>query len=535
MYNDIALRGRIIVVEKETFEGTLSVRVGDIEAEWIESSKKRKRRSITCSVTLESGCTVPEPTGTNQIIFSSCLSSEVTSISPNEGNADTIITITGTGFGTDTGCVRVTIDGHPTIINSVLDTEIQTTVDPNDPPPLGAYHEVLVEMVVEGYAFIAVPSLESRVFLFRPSLSSVSPQVGSVAGGTVVTITGAGFDDDSEHDLLDLSVTISGTECQVTEYTLTEIICVTNSRTSAVTAQVTVNVKTIPADECPTPSDCQFEFSDANTPLISSVAPTEVDGVAPTNLVIQGSNFEHSTDPTTISVTIGGVTCSVTSSTDTSMSCTVTNLPVGSNTITILSANIGYSVPNNLVTVEGTANIQSINPTEGSTQGETLITITGNGFIDGDTVVTIDNIECVLESVSLSEVQCYSPPHDAGSFDLQVTSAGTQYPSVTYTYSAAATPTINNLTPTTGFVGTSIVITGTGFSDTTSDNQVTLGGVECTVTVAANTEITCTTGENVAGAHSLKVLVSGKGKAQGDYTFTYSLQAGGVTPAEGRL
>ena len=63
---------------------------------------------------------------------------------------------------------------------------------------------------------------------------------------------------------------------------------------------------------------------------------------------------------------------------------------------------------------------------------------------------------------------------------------------VKYAQSLSTTPTINGFTPTSGSVGTSIIITGTNFSTTPTNNIVYFGAVKATVTAATATQLTVT-------------------------------------------
>ena len=55
-----------------------------------------------------------------------------------------------------------------------------------------------------------------------------------------------------------------------------------------------------------------------------------------------------------------------------------------------------------------------------------------------------------------------------------------------------AQPTITNLSPTSGAVGTAVTITGTNFSSTIVNNIVWFGGVKAIVTSATATSLTTT-------------------------------------------
>ena len=90
-------------------------------------------------------------------------------------------------------------------------------------------------------------------------------------------------------------------------------------------------------------------------------------------------------------------------------------------------------------------------------------------------------------------------------------------------------PTITSFTPTTGAVGSSVVITGTNFSATGSSNTVKLNGVQVSVTAATATSLTITVPES---ATSGKITVTTAGvtaTSSGSFTVSNS----NVTPTPG--
>lgn len=56
--------------------------------------------------------------------------------------------------------------------------------------------------------------------------------------------------------------------------------------------------------------------------------------------------------------------------------------------------------------------------------------------------------------------------------------------------------TVNTMTPTSGTQGTSITITGTGFSTTQCENKVLIGSYECPIQSVTSTQIVCVIGSN---------------------------------------
>jgi IPT/TIG domain len=113
----------------------------------------------------------------------------VTGVSPNTGTAlgGTTVTITGTGF---TNVVYVSVGGYAAqsfTINS--DTSI-TAVTP------GLYYDGTVDITVQTLASGWSATGPADQFTYSdsaPTVTGVSPNTGSAAGGDTVTITGTGF------------------------------------------------------------------------------------------------------------------------------------------------------------------------------------------------------------------------------------------------------------------------------------------------------------------------------------------------------
>ena len=135
--------------------------------------------------------------------------------------------------------------------------------------------------------------------------------------------------------------------------------------------------------------------------------------------------------------------------------------------------------------------ITSISPTSGPTAGGTTVTITGSGFT-GATAVTFGSIAATSFSVvSDTQVSAISPP-GTGIVDITVTTPnGTSATSTAdqFTYAVPSAPTITSISPTTGPTtgGTTVTITGTGFTGATA---VTFGSVGATsFSVVSDTQV----------------------------------------------
>ncbi len=148
--------------------------------------------------------------------------------------------------------------------------------------------------------------------------------------------------------------------------------------------------------------------------------------------------------------------------------------------------------------------ITSLNTTSGSASGGTTVTVTGDDFVSGATVLVdgapASNVT-VINKTSLSFV---TPPHAAGVVNVQITNAGgtTATASNAYTYVASSASTITSLSATAGPIagGTSVTATGTGF--VVGNTSITIGGIvvpAASVTVDSSTSLSFVTPPHAAG------------------------------------
>ena len=84
-------------------------------------------------------------------------------------------------------------------------------------------------------------------------------------------------------------------------------------------------------------------------------------------------------------------------------------------------------------------------------------------------------------------------------------------------------------------MGASVVISGTGFSNTDADNTVVIGTTACTVTGSTTTAVTCTLNNGPTGPANVRVTVVGKGHASGSVSFTYVTGVSGLTASPGSV
>ena len=272
-----------------------------------------------------------------------------------------------------------------------------------------------------------------------------------------------------------------------------------------------------------------------STPVVTSFTPTNTVVYGASTVINFSGSFLNTDDTGLITIDIGGTDCLVTQASDASVECDVSFVPVGTQTISFHVAGFGNAQFESGDTVWSSKTLDSIDPSSGSLEGGQTVTIAGNGFIVNQTLVLIDDSPCEIQSLTLSQIICITPPHAEGSETVTVTSGEHTYTTLMYESTAAMTPVVSSLSPTTGQSGDNITITGTAFSDEASEVTVIIDFVECSVTSSSVTSIECTTGSHSAGTYFLEVHVGGKGIATSSVQFEYSLSVGPVTPDQGKF
>ena len=157
----------------------------------------------------------------NAFWYNSVMTPVVSSLSTSEGSVSggEQLMVHGTGFGSHQGTVK--IGPYPCKVTMYSDLLIKCTTPANAP---GIY-DVLV--CVDGIGCAVEAGLRSRPPQFKYVLyvSSISPEHGSVFGGTVVTLVGRGFSDNTSA----ISVTVGDVPCSVLSSRSTNIMCRTEA------------------------------------------------------------------------------------------------------------------------------------------------------------------------------------------------------------------------------------------------------------------------------------------------------------------
>lgn len=238
------------------------------------------------------------------------------------------------------------------------------------------------------------------------------------------------------------------------------------------------------------PSQATLVILDNETlgPVITSVSPSSGSVLGGTIVTITGLNFTGAT-----SVSFGGSQCVISSNSGTVIVCTTTahtsglveviiSTPQGQNTTTGSQNDFLYT---------GGPTVTDLSPNAGPASGNTIVTITGTNFTASGMVVRFGTTSAVFTYIDSTTIVAVAPAHTAGTVDVTVTTAAGTSPTAgtadDFTYTGALIPVVSAVSPNSGPIGTTVSITGSGFTGATS---VTFGGVSATFTVNSDGQIT---------------------------------------------
>jgi hypothetical protein len=217
-------------------------------------------------------------------------------------------------------------------------------------------------------------------------------------------------------------------------------------------------------------------------PVISSLSATSA---AVGRLVtITGGGFGPSQG--TSAVTFGGISAGVASRWgETSIAVLVPSSAVTGNIVVTVG---GVASPGVLFTVLSPPVLGSVSPSTASVGEQVTITGSGFGAAQGSGLVWLGTANGNVQSWSDQQIIATVAP-EAVSGKVQVLQNGLWSDSAAF---GVARPAITQISPTSGDVGSTVAIAGSGFGSAQGTGAVWLGGSEATITTWSDTEITVT-------------------------------------------
>ena len=346
-------------------------------------------------------------------------------IEPDEGQGGTEIIISGSDFTTTVGDITVTIGSANCMVTYANESHIACTAGGH---PAGQY-KVSVHIQGRGYASMN----ESVCFHYLLSIDSVSPKVLSIGGGERVVISGNGFIDFVRFDVGEPYSTFPWFESGfgIPDIKLEDMCPYFKG---AIDFQFPENFanrnRTLNFTRLNIDGMNQMSFDRANDSDgdFSSHTGNSRDRSPETNRFQSFLRSLYSRFPAFVE--IGGAPCIIVTANLTQIECVTTtiSLPTRSNlTVTVLTETntledaIEFSV-------NETALIHMIDPLTGPAFGGTLLTIYGSNFLkdpseEDQVKVTVGNVECMIQNVNDTHIQCLTPPHEPGYVSILVSTA----------------------------------------------------------------------------------------------------------------
>ncbi len=406
----------------------------------------------------------------------------VTSISPTSGlvSGGSLLTITGTGFRTG---ATVSIGGNNCSSVVVVSATQVTCVTP-------AHTAGAVNLSVTNSDSQSASLTNGFTYIYpAPQITSVSPTSGLVGGGNTVSIFGTDFRSGA-------GVVVGGTSCTNTTFVSSgQIDCVTPAHAMGI-----VSIQVTNTDLKSATLTNAYTYLDP--PVLSAVSPGTGPLVGGTALSLSGSDFQ-----TGAAVYVGGTLCTaINVVSSTLINCVTDAHASGLVSVQVINPDaVSSTLANSFLYQNPAPNVTAVSPSQGASQGGTLITLTGNDFVAGLTVSVGANACASVNVDSSSQIRCLTQSTSAGTFDITVTNPDAQSSTLPNAFTFIAPPTLSSVTPTKGVNkgGTLISLSGSGFQ---SNSTVSIAGKNCLSTqFVSSTSLTCTTPANATGSVNISV------------------------------
>lgn len=430
------------------------------------------------------------------------------------------LTVTGSGFDESS---EVRVGGALATVVSRTGAELVVTT------PSGAEGPADVSVTNFGDLTATLPG----AFLYispvvPPTITSVTPATGPLAGGATVTLTGTIFKPGAE-----VSFTVGGSTLPATNVVVQSATSLTCTTPPHAAGPATVTV-TNPADNLPGSASGLYTYVAA--PTFAGISPATGLTLGGLQVTITGTGFLPGATvlfgavPAT-GVVVAGDGLSLTAntpavSTNGAVTVTVRN-PDGQQAQG--SGAFSYAFP--------APTISSISPAVGFAAGRQVITINGTAFLGSPApVVTIGGAPLVaVQRVSATRLTGLTPAGMAGPADVVVTNRDGQSVTAAGGFTYVSAPVVSSVTPARGPAqgGTRITLTGANFQP---GARVTVAGLPAFAPVVVNsTTISVVTNSGPPGPADVVVqnLDTQEGTLAAGYTYDPAPSLTAISPASG--
>jgi hypothetical protein len=457
------------------------------------------------------------PTGSaDQFTYLAVTAPAVTGLSATSGSTagGTTVTLSGSGF---LGATGVFFGGVAAASVLVLSDTSLLAVTPA--LPAGTLD---VTVTIPG-ATSALGKADRFTFTAAaaPAVNGVVANMGSTAGGLVVTISGTGLTGATGVSFGGVAATF----VVVSDTTITATV-----PPSAQQGPVDVIVST-PTGTSPVSSADQFTYSLQSPPNLTLLNPTSVSGTGGVVVNLTGTGFTGATG-----VTFDSVAVPFTVQSDTWIIATApahTAVPV--SVIVTTPGGPSGSLPFSYSPAAPAPTITTLTPTTGTTAGGDVVTILGTGFTTATDVQFGGTSAPSFQVLSDTAITVVVPAGTAGAVNVTVvTVVGSASLSSAFTYGAPSPPTVTGIGQMSGPIGTVVIITGSGFTTATA---VSFGSYSASFTINNDSQITAVAPAQGMGPVNVTVTTAA-GTATASNQFTYTTTTPTLTalsPAAGPL
>jgi hypothetical protein len=356
----------------------------------------------------------------------------------------------------------------------------------------------------------------------KAEIDVMSPSIGNAPGGSILTVRG--------HRLAGLAAEAFckfGPSIQVaaTSGSDSRVRCIA-PRLSPELGNTTVEISMNNIDY----TELGFTYFVTPELNVSSISPSKGPVTGGSIVTVSGFGFSLPSTQNKLSCKFGDAIVDGTFVDSSTIKCLSPARQAGLRTIEV--ANSGqWSVSRTDFEHMTAVKVAAAFPSEGSTFGGSLITITGSNFAVRRSLTSTTNTLCRFSDrrtpatvLSSSTLVCQSPSLHAGQLDVSVSLSyesqalnNLDFSHQSALYTASAVPRVISVHPTFGPLtgGTKISISGTGF-DNSPTLQCQFGSVTTNAIFSNETLILCETPTSPAGLYPVQVSTNGQDFYSGD-------------------
>jgi len=419
--------------------------------------------------------------------YNDSLTPTISAVSPatSSPSQKSVVTINGTGFGNDSTQLTVLLANYSnnsiyyqlSIIN-VTSTCINAILSGGR---AGIYQ---VQIMLAGIGNSIEAQVNSSLFAYDISITSVSPTTGSIYGGTVITILGNNFSPIITQNQVFIGITVNNF-CDIIFSNFACIICQTRlapngtfdtPQTILVTQRVQDNAV------CRATGGCLFTFVSSTSPQINSSSLTSQAG---NNVTLVGTylapsagnqlvtiNFINGTSQNNIISVNASVTAFQVNST--AIAFVMPSLREGIYNIQVVIGNVGWAFINPSFTITnpilafGLVFINTnMNLSKTGSYGGLMITLLGNGFYNESILIKSSYTFGVVYSINSTAITFSTNRLGVATYQISVYRSSNSYytcnaNACSFTTIAKYIPTINAHNCSNANMSSSFILNGNG-------------------------------------------------------------------------